>query len=59
MDSISCRCCNTPMQKMRKWPVFRFETDAPPSYDCPKCHATALCDKNGKMKYYDATGKPI
>ena len=59
MYSIRCRCCNTPMQKVRKRPIFRHEINVPPSYECPKCYATALCDKNGKMKYYDVTGKPI
>lgn len=59
MNFIRCRCCNTPMQKVRKRPILRCELNAPPSYECPKCYATANCEKDGTMKYYDATGKPI
>ena len=59
MDCVYCPCCKTPMQIVRKRQVFRYEVAALPSYECPNCHATAMCDKWGQLSYFDATGKLI
>ena len=59
MNSVTCPCCRTPMQIVRNRQVFRHEMAPPPSYECPNCHATAMCDKWGQLSYFDATGKQI
>ena len=59
MEPILCPLCNTTMCVVQIRPVFRSEALTPPSYGCPKCGTTAVCDKKGQLTYYDPMGKVL